>query len=88
MKSHIRVKDMIFFISLRVFCKKITLILFLTVDFYKFLAIIGEYYELKFVCRDVDCKSFKFITGHILENAIVPIGLWLIVGIPTSYSKE
>ena len=88
MKSHIRVKDMIFFISLRVFYKKITLILFLTVDFYKFLAIIGEYYELKFVCRDVDCKSFKFITGHILENAIVPIGLWLIVGIPTSYSKE
>jgi len=64
------------------------LILFLTVDFYKFLAIIGEYYELKFVCRDVDCKSFKFITGHILQNAIVPIGLWLIVGIPTSYSKE
>ena len=88
MKSHIRVKDMIFFISLRVFYKKITLILFLTVDFYKFLAIIGEYYELKFVCRDVDCKSFKFITGHILQNAIVPIGLWLIVGIPTSYSKE
>ena len=42
MKSHIRVKDMIFFISLRVFYKKITLILFLTVDFYKFLAIIGE----------------------------------------------
>lgn len=39
MKSHIRVKDMIFFISLRVFYKKITLILFLTVDFYKFLAI-------------------------------------------------
>ena len=63
---HVWVKDMIFFISLRVFCKKITLILFLTVDFYKFLAIIGEYYELKFVCRDVDCKSFKFITGHIL----------------------
>ena len=44
MKSHIRVKDMIFFISLRVFCKKITLILFLKVDFYKFFAIIGEYY--------------------------------------------
>ena len=85
---HVWVKDMIFFISLHVFTRKITLILFLTVDFYKFLAIIGEYYELKFVCRDVDCKSFKFITGHILENAIVPIGLWLIVGIPTSYSKE
>ena len=46
MKSHIRVKDMIFFISLRVFYKKITLILFLTVDFYKFLAIIGEYYDV------------------------------------------
>ena len=28
MKSHIRVKDMIFFISLRVFYKKIALILF------------------------------------------------------------
>lgn len=31
---HVWVKDMIFFISLRVFYKKITLILFLTVDFY------------------------------------------------------
>lgn len=75
MKSHIRVKDMIFFISLRVFYKKITLILFLTVDFYKFLAIIGEYYELKFVCRDVDCKSFKFITDYVLHNTIVLIEL-------------
>ena len=73
MKSHIRVKDMIFFISLRVFYKKITLILFLTVDFYKFLAIIGEYYELKFVCRDVDCKSFKFITDYVLHNKQSPI---------------
>ena len=75
MKSHIRVKDMIFFISLRVFYKKITLILFLTVDFYKFLAIIGEYYELKFVCRDVDCKSFKFIPDYVLHNTIVLIDL-------------
>lgn len=75
MKSHIRVKDMIFFISLRVFYKKITLILFLTVDFYKFLAIIGKYYELKFVCRDVDCKSFKFITDYVLHNTIVLIEL-------------
>ena len=61
MKSHIRVKDMIFFISLRVF--------------YKFLAIIGEYYELKFVCRNVDCKSFKFITDYVLHNTIVLIEL-------------
>ena len=72
---HVWVKDMIFFISLRVFYKKITLILFLTVDFYKFLAIIGEYYELKFVCRDVDCKSFKFITDYVLHNTIVLIEL-------------
>lgn len=61
--------------TLLLFSKKITLILFLTVDFYKFLAIIGEYYELKFVCRDVDCKSFKFITDYVLHNTIVLIEL-------------
>ena len=60
-KSHIRVKDMIFFISLRVFYKKITLILFLTVDFYKFYSnqLVKILMSVKFVCkkRDVDCKS-------------------------------
>ena len=32
-------------------------------------------YELKFVCRDVDCKSFKFITDYVLHNTIVLIEL-------------
>ena len=78
MKSHIRGQRYDFFyFDIRVFYKKITLILFLTVDFYKFLAInCWEYYELKFVCtRCRTVKVYKFITDYVLHNTIVLIEL-------------